>query len=56
MITGCAWTFLDVGIYETTCGNTYQFFTDLQTEMKSGFIWCPYCGNKIQPIGGNDEV
>jgi len=47
VVGGCVWSFDINGFYETNCGHAYQFFTDLETEMKTGFKHCPFCGKKI---------
>lgn len=50
IVTGCLWIFDNYTAYDTSCGNAFCFLSDLETEIKSGFIYCPYCGKKITRI------
>ena len=49
----CTWTFDGYGQYKTSCGHEFGFWTDLETEMSSGFVYCPYCGEEI--VNGGEE-
>ena len=48
----CKWQAEDQGCdesdphYETSCGESF-YFVDSSLEEQPKFIWCPFCGKKI---------
>jgi len=45
----CIWTEQYQGEYwETACGQA--FFFDTGEVKENGFIFCPYCGQEIEPV------
>jgi len=47
----CHWTFDDneyAPMWNTGCNNTFSFTEDGIEE--NGFKYCPYCGNRIDPV------
>jgi hypothetical protein len=49
----CTWYDEDE-CFETSCGNSFTFITDGIKE--NGFLFCPYCGNRIAAAIRADEV
>lgn len=46
----CKWQIDDEGIYETGCGNRFEFWEG--TPKENRFIYCPYCGKPlIEKVG-----
>jgi hypothetical protein len=42
---GCVWCQDDDGIFQTLCGNSFEFYAEGPKENK--FQFCPYCGNRL---------
>ena len=43
----CVWNYVEDGIWETGCGEMFQFFPETPTPRDNGFRFCPYCGRSI---------
>jgi hypothetical protein len=41
----CVWSPDDDGVYQTTCGHSFEFTTDGPVENKMAF--CGYCGRRL---------
>lgn len=45
----CHWQPDDDGIYQTTCGNQFNFQGD-EKPIENGFRFCPYCGSTLDEL------
>ena len=45
----CVWRILEAEycVWETGCGEAFQFFPEMPTPVDNGFRFCPYCGRSI---------
>ena len=45
----CVWRVLEAEycVWETGCGEAFQFFPEAPTPADNGFRFCPYCGRGI---------
>jgi len=46
MAEKCRWTVDDEGVWDTGCGEKYEFFTDGPVENQQRF--CGYCGRRLK--------
>ncbi len=46
--TACTWTEDIDGVWESKCGELFQFENDGAIE--NGFVFCPYCGKPITAV------
>lgn len=45
-LASCDWMVDDDGLWETQCGNAFQFEVDGPED--NGFEFCPYCGKVLR--------
>ena len=46
----CVWRVLEAEycVWETGCGEAFQFYPEAPTPADNGFRFCPYCGRSIE--------
>lgn len=49
----CLWTYDDIdGLWETSCGRGFCFSDGGPKD--NAFLFCPYCGNQLEPLEDED--
>jgi len=53
MNDNCVWHEDEHGVYDTLCGNSFEFNEGAPCE--NGFLFCPYCGQQLKVLAYSDD-